>query len=65
MADHHPASHQGAAVCAAQAFRFERRLTLEAAVLTADYRVTNLSALALPYLWWQHALLATMPGDEL
>lgn len=53
------------AVYAAKAFRFERALTLTGAVVTADYRVTNLSAVALPYLWSQHALLATTPGDAL
>jgi galactose mutarotase-like enzyme len=46
-------------------FVFERALSLQGAVLTARYRVTNHAARPLPYLWSQHALLATAPPDEL
>lgn len=46
-------------------FAFERSLTLDGPVLTADYRVTSRAAVPLPYLWCQHALLATAPPDEL
>ena len=62
-------AHQGPLQCTAvytsQAFDFERSLTLNGATLTADYRVTSHSAMPLPYLWSQHALLATTPPDEL
>lgn len=46
-------------------FDFERSLTLDGATLTAAYCVTNRGAARLPYLWSQHALLATTPPDEL
>jgi hypothetical protein len=46
-------------------FVFERVLILEGAAMTAQYRVTNRAARPLPYLWNQHALLATAPPDEL
>ncbi len=45
--------------------RFVRRLTLDAASVSAEYRVTNLSSAVLPYLWSQHCLLATLPGDRI
>jgi galactose mutarotase-like enzyme len=46
-------------------FSFARALRLHAATLTADYCVTNRSQTALPYLWSQHALLATTPADRI
>jgi hypothetical protein len=46
-------------------FRFSRRLTLAGATVVADYRATNLGAAPLPYLWSQHCLLATKPGDRI
>lgn len=46
-------------------FRFARTLTLRGASVTADYAVTNLAAASLPYLWSQHCLLATAPGDRI
>lgn len=46
-------------------FRFVRRLTVAGATVVADYRVTNLGAAPLPYLWSQHCLLATRPGDRI
>ena len=46
-------------------FAFERTLALQGPVLTASYAVTNHAPVALPYLWSQHALLATHPSDRL
>ncbi len=46
-------------------FRFTRRLTAHDATVTAAYSVTNLGPTTLPYLWSQHCLLATTPGDHI
>ncbi len=46
-------------------FRFTRRLTVTGAAVVADYRVTNLGTGPMPYLWSQHCLLATRPGDRI
>jgi len=46
-------------------FRFTRRLTVTGAAVVADYRVTNLGTGQMPYLWSQHCLLATSPGDRI
>jgi galactose mutarotase-like enzyme len=46
-------------------FRFIRRLALAGAAVWADYQVTNLGTAPLPYLWSQHCLLATNPGDRI
>ena len=46
-------------------FAFERGLALQGPVLTASYSVTNHAPKPLPYLWSQHALLATNPADRL
>ena len=46
-------------------FSFSRRLSLSGDTLTADYSVTNKGSEALPYLWCQHCLLATGPGDSI
>jgi hypothetical protein len=45
--------------------RFSRRLTLVGDTLIQDYAATNLGAETLPFLWCQHSLLATGPGDEI
>jgi galactose mutarotase-like enzyme len=46
-------------------FRFSRQLSAVGASVTAEYRVTNLGMGPLPYLWSQHCLLATGPGDRI
>jgi len=46
-------------------FRFARSLTVQGASVTAAYSVTNLGSQTLPYLWSQHCLLATTPGDRI
>ena len=46
-------------------FRFVRRLTVADAAVVADYSVTNLGPGPMPYLWSQHCLLATRPGDRI
>lgn len=44
---------------------FERRLALEGDRVTLTYRVFNDGALAMPYLWGQHLLIAPEEGDRL
>ena len=61
----HPDPQHCTTVFRSPLFDFERSLTLDGAILTADYRVTNRSASPLPYLWSQHALLATTAPDRL
>lgn len=46
-------------------FRFLRSLRVEPATLVASYRVDNLAAGPLPYLWALHALLAVEPEDRI
>jgi galactose mutarotase-like enzyme len=46
-------------------FSFSRHLRLQGVGLTTDYHVTNRSQTTLPYLWSQHALLATTPADRI
>lgn len=46
-------------------FRFVRTLRVDGPSLIAEYRVENLSAEPLPYLWAQHNLLAVSPGDRI
>jgi hypothetical protein len=46
-------------------FTFSRSLRLQDATPTADYRLTNKRTIPLPYLWSQHALLATTPADRI
>jgi galactose mutarotase-like enzyme len=48
-------------------FRFERTLALSdgAGSLVASYELTNRSALALPYIWAAHPLVAIIPGDSI
>jgi galactose mutarotase-like enzyme len=46
-------------------FAFSRRLALKGATVIATYRVTNRGSDTLPYLWSQHALLATTPADRI
>ncbi len=46
-------------------FTFTRSLHLERAALTAAYHVQNTGTAPLPYLWSQHALLATTPTDRI
>lgn len=46
-------------------FKFVRVLTAQGATVTADYRVSNLGTTPLPYLWSQHCLLATNPGERI
>jgi hypothetical protein len=43
--------------------RFRRSLSLADASIIADYRVENTGAQSVPWLWSQHALLKTQPGD--
>ncbi len=45
--------------------RFSRRLTLTGNALVQDYVATNLGSETLPFLWCQHSLLATGPGDDI
>lgn len=49
----------------ARSFDFTRVLTLDGATITADYCATNKGQDELPFLWSQHCLLATTPGDEI
>ncbi|MGL4239097.1 hypothetical protein [Tabrizicola sp.] len=46
-------------------FIFTRSLQLEGTSVIARYQVTNSSPDPLPYLWSQHALLATTPSDRI
>lgn len=46
-------------------FRFRRGLRLEGAGVLADYRVENLTAQPMPYLWALHGLLAVRPGERI
>ncbi|MES2145798.1 MAG: hypothetical protein V4516_15935, partial [Pseudomonadota bacterium] len=46
-------------------FAFARSLQLKGMTVIANYHVTNRSADPLPYLWSQHALLATTPADRI
>ena len=46
-------------------FRFQRRLRLLQDGLVAHYSVRNTASSAFEYMWSQHCLLATRPGDEL
>ncbi len=46
-------------------FRFARRLSVQDGVLTADYTVDNVGAVALPYMWALHGLLAVTPEDRI
>lgn len=41
---------------------FERTLALDGAHLCVDYRMTNLGAKPVPYLWCAHPLIALEPG---
>lgn len=61
----HPGVGHCTTVCHAATFAFERVLALQGPVLTATYSVTNRAPTPLPYLWSQHALLATTPLDRL
>ncbi len=47
------------------AFRFERRLSLSGATLTAAYTVGNLGARPLPFMWALHGLLAVTSDDSI
>jgi galactose mutarotase-like enzyme len=46
-------------------FRFARELEVGPATLTARYRIDNLGAGPLPWLWALHALLAVEPEDRM
>lgn len=46
-------------------YRFHRRLTLEGPRLRLAYELENLSAVPMPWLWSQHCLLQTVPGDSI
>jgi hypothetical protein len=46
-------------------FSFGRSLKLQGATIIATYHVTSSSSVTLPYLWSQHALLATTPSDRI
>jgi galactose mutarotase-like enzyme len=46
-------------------FRFARELAVAPATLTAVYRIDNLGAEPLPWLWALHALLALEPDDRM
>jgi galactose mutarotase-like enzyme len=43
-------------------YQLEKRLTLEAATVRIDYRLTNLAPFPLRYLWSAHPLFAVRPG---
>ena len=60
-----PSAERCTTVYADQRFMFERCLLLEGAVLTAHYAVTSYGEVRTPYMWSQHALLATTPQDRL
>lgn len=44
---------------------FARVLTLQGPGLTAAYSVTSQRDVPMPYLWSQHCVLATRPGDQI
>ncbi len=46
-------------------FRFERVLELQGASVTARYELENTGVAAFPFLWSQHCLLATRPGERI
>jgi len=46
-------------------YRFQRRLVLEGASVTARYELENLANAAFPYLWSQHCLLNAQPGERI
>ncbi|NOZ31505.1 MAG: hypothetical protein GXP01_00205 [Alphaproteobacteria bacterium] len=46
-------------------FAFRRSLVLDDAGLVCDYEVENLGAADLPYIWSQHCLLSTKPGERI
>ncbi|PKR53844.1 hypothetical protein [Thalassospira marina] len=47
------------------AITFERSLTLHGSTIIVDYNLANQGTLPCPYLWSQHCLLATRPGEKL
>lgn len=49
----------------ADQFVFERQIVAEGAVLSLSYTVTNAGASPFDYLYSQHMLLATRPGDSI
>jgi len=61
----HPDVRHCTTVYQSPIFAFERSLSLDGGALAVAYSVTNRGSLQLPYLWSQHALLATTPLDEL
>jgi hypothetical protein len=50
--------------CFSRPLRFTRLLTLEASMLNVIYRVENLSAEPVHFLWCAHPLLAVSAGDR-
>lgn len=46
-------------------YRFHRRLTLDGPRLQLAYELENRSAVPMPWLWSQHCLLQTAPGDSI
>ena len=53
------------ATCADPRFAFVRSLEIKGTTIIANYQVTNRGTDTLPYLWSQHALLATTPADQI
>jgi len=47
----------------AKTFRFARSIALEGATLDVNYRVENLTAQTMPFLWAMHPLFALRPGE--
>lgn len=46
-------------------YRFQRRLELVGASVITSYELENCAAAAFPYLWSQHCLLNTRPGEQI
>ncbi len=59
------AAHSCTATYRDPRFDFVRSLHLQGASVIATYQVTNRSPDIVPYLWCQHALLATTPADRI
>jgi len=62
---HHPDPQHCTTTFRSPLFCFKRSLTLDGAMLHVGYSVTSRALVQLPYLWSQHALLATTPQDRL
>lgn len=50
---------------AGHGYSFSRELVLDERTITAHYAVTNTADTTFPWMWSQHCLLATQPGERL